>query len=90
MPSSPPLAAIFYTLQPDDPNGQVLGLINVPLEYVSEKLIAIAGQGGELFDVEFSYQFKADTSDINLPTLVTDVGAEEYGELIQKYRYPNG
>lgn len=83
------LASIYYTMDPDNDEAAVLGIINVPLEDVSEKLVSIAREGGELFDVEFKDHYKADTSTVD-HTMVLGETVETYRPLIDKVAYPNG
>ena len=84
-------ASIYYTLTPDNADGAVLGIINVPIIYLSEKCLSINKAGGELFDVEFHDRPKADTILMG-PTLVYGETVESYKELLfsSKIAYPNG
>ena len=72
MPEATLYATIYYILSATDGGiDRLIGLTNVPLEYVSEKLIAIAAQGHTPVKVYFTDHLRADTVELNLPITVT-------------------
>lgn len=70
MPEATIYATIYYILSSTGQSDELVGLTNVPLEYVSEKLIAITAQGHKLVLVYFVDHLRADTVELNLPITV--------------------